>query len=135
MFTFLTHPEAGRLVFGDKGRPELGTGVLERVMREMNRRTDVEVRWSVPGVRAILMVKLQRKYAHGRGHRTRWLTKPRQCGSVSWLEAGVNTSPRYRKLRVWAVAPFVFRPPRKKVFPSPSYCRTARGFTCRLSVS
>ncbi len=33
-------------------------------MREMNRRTDVGVRWSVPGVRAILMVKLQRKYAH-----------------------------------------------------------------------
>jgi len=65
VFTFLTHPTAGRLVFGDKGRPELGTGVLERVMREMNRRTDVGVRWSVPGVRAILMVKLQRKYAHG----------------------------------------------------------------------
>jgi len=65
VFTFLTHPDAGRLVFGDKGRPELGTGVLERVMREMNRRTDVGVRWSIPGVRDILMVKLQRKYAHG----------------------------------------------------------------------
>ncbi|MGH9268957.1 MAG: transposase [Acidimicrobiales bacterium] len=65
VFTFLTHPDAGRLVFGDKGRPELGTGVLERVMREMDRRTDVGVRWSIPGVRAILMVKLQRKYAHG----------------------------------------------------------------------
>lgn len=65
VFTFLTHPGAGRLLFGDKGRPELGTGVLERVMREMNRRTDVGVRWSVPGVRAVLMVKLQRKYAHG----------------------------------------------------------------------
>ena len=65
VFTFLTHPVAGRLLFGDKGRPELGTGVLERVMREMNRRTDVGVRWSIPGVRAVLMVKLQRKYAHG----------------------------------------------------------------------
>jgi len=65
VFTFLTHPRAGRLMFGDKGRPELGTGVLERVMREMNRRTDVVVRWSAEGVRAILMVKLQRKYAHG----------------------------------------------------------------------
>jgi transposase-like protein len=71
VFTFLTHPDAGRLVFGDKGRPELGTGVLERVMREMNRRTDVGVRWSVEGVRAILMVKLQRKYAHGP-----WSPKP-----------------------------------------------------------
>ncbi len=64
VFTFLTHPAAGRLLFGDKGRAELGTGVLERVMREMNRRTDLGVRWSVEGVRAILMVKLQRKYAH-----------------------------------------------------------------------
>lgn len=63
--TFLTHPAAGRLLFGDKGRPELGTGVLERVMREMNRRTDVGVRWSLPGARAILMVKLGRKYHHG----------------------------------------------------------------------
>lgn len=63
--TFLTRPDAGRLVFGDKGRPELGTGVLERVMREMNRRTDVGVRWSLPGARAILMVKLGRKYRHG----------------------------------------------------------------------
>ncbi|MGH9179641.1 MAG: transposase, partial [Acidimicrobiales bacterium] len=65
VFTFLTHPDAGRLLFGHKGRPELGTGVLERVMREMNRRTDVGVRWSVEGVRAVLMVKLQRRYVHG----------------------------------------------------------------------
>ncbi len=64
--TFLTHPDAGRLVFGHKGRPELGTGVLERVMREMNRRTDVGVRWSVEGIRAILMIKCARKYHHGR---------------------------------------------------------------------
>lgn len=64
--TFLTHPDAGRLLFGDKGRPELATGVLERVMREMNRRTDVGVRWSVPGVKGLLMVKLGRKYHHGR---------------------------------------------------------------------
>ncbi len=64
--TFLTHPAAGRLLFGDKGRPEFGTGVLERAMREMNRRTDVGVRWSVEGVRAVLMVKLGRKYHHGR---------------------------------------------------------------------
>jgi hypothetical protein len=36
-------------------------------MREMNRRTDVGVRWSIPGVRAILMVKLQRKYGEFKG--------------------------------------------------------------------
>ncbi len=69
--TFLTHPQAGRLLFGDKGRPELGTGVLERVMREMNRRTDVGVRWSLRGAQAILMVKLGRKYHHGQ-----WAPKP-----------------------------------------------------------
>jgi len=65
-FTFATHPGAGRLLFGDKGRPELATGVLERVMREMNRRTDVGVRWSIPGVRGMVKAKPQRKYAHGR---------------------------------------------------------------------
>jgi hypothetical protein len=70
-FTFATNPTAGRLLFGDKGRPELATGVLERVMREMNRRTDVGVRWSIPGARGMLMVKLARKYHHGR-----WSEKP-----------------------------------------------------------
>ena len=65
-FTFLTNPAAGELVTGHKGRPDVGTGVLERVMREMNRRTDVGVRWSVEGVRAILMTKLEHKYHHGR---------------------------------------------------------------------
>jgi transposase-like protein len=64
-FTFLTHPDAGWLVAGHKGRPDVGTGVLERVMREMNRRTDIGVRWSIPGVRAVLITKLQHKYHHG----------------------------------------------------------------------
>lgn len=48
-FTFSPIPVPGDVLFDDKGRPELGTGVLERVMREMNRRTDVGVRCSVPG--------------------------------------------------------------------------------------
>lgn len=64
VFTFISHPDAGRLLFGDKGRPELATGVLERVMRELNRRTDVGVRWSIEGCRALLMLKLARKYHH-----------------------------------------------------------------------
>ncbi len=64
VFTFLSHPDAGRLLFGDKGRPELATGVLERVMRELNRRTDVGVRWTIDGCRAVLMLKLARKYHH-----------------------------------------------------------------------
>jgi len=65
VFTYIENPDAGRLVAGHKGRPDVGTGVIERVMRELNRRTDVGVRWSIDGVRAILLVKLQRKYAHG----------------------------------------------------------------------
>src|SRR5680860_1269293 len=46
-------------------RPELGSGVLERVMRELNRRTDVGVRWSIDGLRRLLMIKLQHKYHQG----------------------------------------------------------------------
>jgi hypothetical protein len=64
VFTFISHPDAGRLLFGDKGRPELATGVLERVMRDLNRRTDIGVRWSINGCRALLMLKLARKYHH-----------------------------------------------------------------------
>lgn len=64
VFTFISHPHAGRLLFGDKGRPELATGVLERVMRELNRRTDVGVRWSIHGCRSVLMLKLARMYHH-----------------------------------------------------------------------
>lgn len=65
VFTFLTHPNAGQLVCGHKGRPDVGTGVMERVMREMNRRTDVGVRWSIHGLRRMLMAKLAHKYHHG----------------------------------------------------------------------
>lgn len=64
LFTFLTDRHAGRLVAGDKGRPELATGVIERVMRELNRRTDIGVRWSVKGLRALLMVKLAHRWRH-----------------------------------------------------------------------
>jgi len=71
VFTFLSSPTAGQLVIGHKGRPDVGTGVLERVMREMNRRSDVGVRWSIPGVRAILLTKLEHKYHHGRWSETR----------------------------------------------------------------
>jgi hypothetical protein len=59
----------------DKGRPELGSGVLERVTRELNRRTDVGMRWSVEGLRRLarpptvrsahLMIKVQHKYHQG----------------------------------------------------------------------
>ena len=70
-FTFLSDPTAGWLVAGHKGRPDVGTGVLERVMREMNRRSDVGVRWSIKGIRAMLLTKLEHKY-----HHARWSPKP-----------------------------------------------------------
>lgn len=71
VFIFLAHPNAGRLVFGDKGsartrHPGAGAGHAGD-----DRRTDVGERWSVDGVRAVLMVKLQRKYVHGP-----WSPKP-----------------------------------------------------------
>jgi hypothetical protein len=57
------------------------------------------VRRSVPGVRAILMGEgSSARTLTLRGHRTRWLTNPPQCGSVLWLGADVNTSPRYRMI-------------------------------------
>jgi hypothetical protein len=76
IFTFLTNPDAGWLVAGHKGRPDVGTGVLERVMREMNRRSDIGVRWSIPGIRAILMTKLEHKYRHGRWSETETADNP-----------------------------------------------------------
>ena len=76
VFTFLANPTAGHLVTGHKGRPDVGTGVLERVMREMNRRSDVGVRGSIPGIRAILMTKLEHKYHHGRWSETRAADSP-----------------------------------------------------------
>jgi hypothetical protein len=50
-FTFLAHPGAGRLMFGKKGRPKLGTGVLERVMRELTGApmSACVGAWSAPG--------------------------------------------------------------------------------------
>jgi hypothetical protein len=47
------------------GGPELGSGVLERVMRELNARTDIGgSRWSVPGLRDLITIQLARMTAH-----------------------------------------------------------------------
>ncbi|MEO6204472.1 MAG: hypothetical protein ABIO67_03685 [Mycobacteriales bacterium] len=47
------------------GGPELGTGVLERLMRELNARTDIGgSRWSVPGLRDLLTVQTARLLGH-----------------------------------------------------------------------
>jgi hypothetical protein len=46
------------------GGPELGSGVLERVMRELNARTDIGgSRWSVEGLRDLITVQLARMTA------------------------------------------------------------------------
>lgn len=47
------------------GGPELGSGVLERVMRELNARTDIGgSRWSVDGLRDLITVQLARMTNH-----------------------------------------------------------------------
>jgi hypothetical protein len=47
------------------GGPELGSGVLERVMRELNARTDIGgSRWSIDGLRDLITVQLARMTDH-----------------------------------------------------------------------
>jgi hypothetical protein len=47
------------------GGPELGTGVLERLMRELNARTDIGgSRWSINGLRDLLTVQTARLLGH-----------------------------------------------------------------------
>jgi hypothetical protein len=47
------------------GGPEMGSGVLERVMRELNARTDIGgSRWSIEGLRDLLTVKLAAMTEH-----------------------------------------------------------------------
>jgi hypothetical protein len=47
------------------GGPELGSGLLERVMRELNARTDIGgSRWSVDGLRDLITIQLARMTQH-----------------------------------------------------------------------
>lgn len=47
------------------GGPDLGTGVIERLMREINARTDIGgARWSITGMRDLLTVTTARLLAH-----------------------------------------------------------------------
>ena len=56
------------------GGPELGTGVLERLMRELNARTDIgDSRWSISGVRDLLTVQTARLLGH-----PSWIERHRQ---------------------------------------------------------
>jgi hypothetical protein len=44
-------------ILSDRRPPERTTSVIEREMREINRRTDVGVRWSIPGVDHLLRLR------------------------------------------------------------------------------
>jgi hypothetical protein len=59
------------------GGPELGSGVLERVMRELNARTDIGgSRWSVDGLRDLITVQLARMTDHPGWVRLRQSLRP-----------------------------------------------------------
>ena len=63
--TFTCLDPALRARLARLGGPELGTGVLERFMREINARTDIGgVRWSVAGLRDLLTVFAARALHH-----------------------------------------------------------------------
>lgn len=54
-----------RVTLAHLGGPELGTGVLERLMRELNARTDIGgARWSITGLRDLLTVQTARALHH-----------------------------------------------------------------------
>ena len=54
-----------RATLAHLGGPELGTGVLERLMRELNARTDIGgSRWSITGLRDLLTIHTARALNH-----------------------------------------------------------------------
>ena len=62
-FTYL-HPKLRRQLAHLSG-PELGTGVLERLMRELNARTDIGgSRWSINGLPDLLTAQTARLLGH-----------------------------------------------------------------------
>lgn len=63
VFTCLRPDLRARLAF--LGGPEMGSGVLERVMRELNARTDIGgSRWSVAGLHDLITIQLARMTHH-----------------------------------------------------------------------
>jgi hypothetical protein len=59
------------------GGPELGSGVLERVMRELNARTDIGgSRWSIEGLRDLVTIQLARMTQHPAWSTLRQTTHP-----------------------------------------------------------
>ena len=59
------------------GGPEMGSGVLERLMRELNARTDIGgSRWSVAGLHDLITVQLARMTNHPAWTRLHEITRP-----------------------------------------------------------
>lgn len=59
------------------GGPELGSGLLERVMRELNARTDIGgSRWSIEGLRDLITIQLARMTQHPAWSTLRQTTHP-----------------------------------------------------------
>ena len=73
--------------------PERGTGVLERLMREMNARTDIGgSRWSTAGLRDLFTVQTARLLGHPSWHDLKRTTHRRNTITLQKL----NASCRYR---------------------------------------
>ena len=73
------------------GGPELGSGVLERVMRELNARTDIGgSRWSVDGLRDLITVQLARMTNHPAWATLRQSLRPPNAISFTLTKAKFN---------------------------------------------
>ncbi len=77
LHTFTCLDPALRKRLAHLGGPELGTGVLERLMRELNARTDIGgSRWSTAGLRDLLTVQTTRLLGHPAWHALKRTTHP-----------------------------------------------------------
>jgi hypothetical protein len=75
------------------GGPELGSGVLERVMRELNARTDIGgSRWSVEGLRDLITVQLARMTNHPDWVRLRQSLRPPNATTFNVTTAKFNAA-------------------------------------------
>ena len=75
------------------GGPELGSGVLERVMRELNARTDIGgSRWSVDGLHDLITVQLARMTNHPGWVRLRQSLRPPNAIAFNITTAKFNAA-------------------------------------------
>jgi len=94
-FTYREHPDG--MFFDDRRLEPLAissTSPAERQMREINRRTDVGVRWSVAGVKNLISLDLVRRFDHEQWQ-TLWQLPDRAVPdySVVKLQVRANAEP------------------------------------------